>query len=81
MEFKAFFCSVIGVTRESMSLSDTVKACVTQLEQEHQMVNITTEYVDSELARLYETSERANVRHRIWSWLFKESNFWPVFTW
>ena len=44
-----------------MSLEDTVKACVSQLEQEHQMVAISVQLVDSELARLYESSERAIV--------------------
>eukprot|EP00117_Sycon_ciliatum_P042302 scpid17102/ scgid30794/ Transcription elongation factor SPT6; Protein pandora len=59
--------------REALSLSDTIKACVTQLEQEHQMVTIATEFVDCELARLYETSKRAEVHHREYNELLRHA--------
>lgn len=53
------FLSHLG--REALTVCDTMKTCVSQLEQEHQMAPIVTELVSGEVAKIFERSPRGEV--------------------
>ncbi|EDO33602.1 predicted protein [Nematostella vectensis] len=56
--------AVAAVSREATTIVEDIKLCLAELEQEHQMSPIGVELVDGEVARIYQTSIRADNESR-----------------
>lgn len=53
--------AVSAESREAQSVVDDIKGSIAELEQENQMGTISVELVDSEVARVFQSSARAEV--------------------
>lgn len=58
---RPYVVAVAAQNRDALFLIDDIRQCLIHLEQEHQLPTISVELVDGEVARIYQSSQRAKV--------------------